>query len=236
MNVLTGVGILLLSMLIIVFLQLTPAIFMIFSHYASAKYSRQKTSNLALFFILGVEAITTLVFILIYTIVMSTAEFEMPLTLDSYILIWCLVVIFATIGLIFPWVYFRKGKGTQLFIGRRLAEQITKKARDVKTQSEAFLLGFIAGVPELIFTLPLYFVSVTAIMAIGETTIARSAMVILIVLAAVLPLFFVHISLNHGFNLANLERARTKNKTFYRMLIGILYLLIAVMLIVRTIG
>ena len=138
MNVLTGVGILLLSMLIVAFLQLTPSVLTIFLHYASAKYSRNRVSDLTLFYIFGVEVFVALVFVSIYYIITNSLSVLPDGTIA--ILDYLLLAIFAIIGVGFPFLYFRKGEGTRLFISRKLAKNLTNSVKKIKTRSDAFCL------------------------------------------------------------------------------------------------
>ena len=68
MSVLTAVGILLLSMLVLAVLQLVPGIFLLFSHFTRGKYSRVHANDLNIFFIIGVETAIVLVFLSLYAI------------------------------------------------------------------------------------------------------------------------------------------------------------------------
>lgn len=229
MTIFTSFGILILSVLIMCFLMLIPGIFATFFHYASGQYSRKKVDDLSLFFILGTETMTVLTFFLI-SIIMWV--FPLPIiNFSNPILLWILIGIFLALGLATFCFYFRQGSGSELFISRSLAHKFAQKAKLIKTRSDAFVFGFISGVPELPFTLPLYFISILSITNISFSPLTCSSIIVLYTLISVLPLFITHTLFRHNHNLADFIKFRTKNKLFFRFLISILYLIIAILLI-----
>ena len=234
MNVLTGVGILLLSMLIVAFLQLCPSILMIFLHYCHAKYSKLRTSDLTLFYIFGVEVFVALVFVLLYYIATIGLSF-LPNDASSTVF-YILSAILLIIGICFPFLYFRRGDGTRLFISRKIADNFTSSIKKTKRRSDAFMLGFSAGMPELILTVPLYLLCTMVIVDLGEAPITRAAMILLFVIVTILPLFVIRFLFSRHFNLANIQMFRERNKKFFGFLIGILYILVAITVFLRVNG
>ena len=69
MSVFASIGLAILSMLIMSSLQIVPAVFALFYHYALGKRSRHKASILGLFFILGTEVISACLFLSSYYLV-----------------------------------------------------------------------------------------------------------------------------------------------------------------------
>ena len=229
MSVLTGVGILLLSMLIVAFLQLKAGIFLLFLHHASGKFSKHKISDLCLFFGLGVETLVVIVFLLLYLLLLFI-NVIFP-NLNMQILDLATSGLMIAIGIVFPVVYYRKGRGTRLFISRSLANSIIECTKKVKSRSDAFAMGLTSGVPELLFSLPVIFVSVLKIMEFNINATGRAFIIILFALISVLPLFIMRVMFVHDHNMATIERSREKNKTFFRIIISVFYLLIASLLI-----
>ena len=66
MSVFVSVGIVILAMLIMAFLQLSSGVFSLFYHYASGKYSKSRASDMTLFFILGTETAAACLFFCSY--------------------------------------------------------------------------------------------------------------------------------------------------------------------------
>lgn len=225
MNVLTSVGILLLLTLILVFLQLVPGVFMLISHYASGKFSRRKAADQRLFFILGVESGLVFFFLAIYAIL--SAICITPINIDDGILVWAMSGVLIALAIAFALYYYRNGAGTKLFISRKLAKRIEEKTMTARLRSDAFVLGFSATIPELIFTMPLYIIMVAEIMRINGPPALRALVVMLIMFAAILPLLIIAILFDRDCNLAELARKREQNKSFVRCIVSLLYILLA---------
>lgn len=229
MSVFTSAGILILSMLIMAFLQLTPSVFLLFSHYSYGKYSRKNTSNASLFFILGVEVSTVLIYILLY---IAMSSLYIAPTFTDNLLGWIIAGVMVATGIIFPFYYFRKGQGTKLFISRRLAKEFDYKAKTIKTRSDAFVLGFISSLPELIFSFPIYIIAILEIMKIGDLAIIRAVLSLCFVLIKIAPLLAIHLAMDHGYNLVNLQKIKVKNKQFIRIFTSLTYVLIGILIII----
>ena len=217
-------------MLIMAFLQLTPGVFLLFSHYSYGRFSRKNASCASLFFILGAETSAVLVYLSIYFVL--SALYVVPLNVVNDLLAWIIAGAMIAIGVIFPFCYFRKGKGTKLFISRRLAKEFNQKTKTAKSRSDAFVLGFIASLPELIFTIPVYMIAAIEIMKIGSTPILRAILSLGFILIKIAPLIAMHLAMDVGQNLAVIQKARAKNKQFTKYFIGTIYLLIGILVII----
>lgn len=230
MSVFTSAGILILSMLIMAFLQLTPGVFLLFSHYSYGRFSRKNASCASLFFILGAETSAVLVYLSIYFVL--SALYVAPLNVVNDLLAWIIAGAMIAIGVIFPFCYFQKGKGTKLFISRRLAKEFNQKTKTAKSRSDAFVLGFIASLPELIFTIPVYMIAAIEIMKIGSSPILRAILSLGLILIKIAPLIAVHLAMDAGQNLAVIQKARVKNKQFTKYFTSVIYLLIGILVII----
>ena len=229
MNVLTSVGILILAALILASMQLAPGIFAIFMHYVHGKFSHKKAANLSTFFIIGAETSAVIIFLCIYAILCSSPA--IAFVIDSNVFAWImagifLALTFATLGL-----YYRRGAGTRLFIPRRFSQGLKSRISSAKSRSDAFVLGFVSLVPELIFTLPLYLIVTITIMRLDTICPARAGLIILFAIIAISPLLIMRIMHATGFNLADFIRFRFKNKSFFRFCIALCFLLIASLII-----
>ena len=229
MSVLASVGILILSLLIFMLMQLSPGIFLLFSHYNKGKFSRRKAADLNLFYIVGAEIMVTMIFLCIYFTVSALAPIQ--LNLDNGIIVWTIIGALITISFLFFIFYYRKGSGTRLFISRRFADAADSKAKAIKSRSDAFVLGYSAGIPELIFTLPLYFICSLEIMRIGTTGLDRALLILLFIMVSLVQLFIINFQFARRRNLAEIQRSRVKNKPFIRSTVSFLYFLIAILII-----
>lgn len=224
MGIIISVVILILSMLIQAFLQLTPGTFALFYHYALGKNSTAKTNNLSLYFILGTIVFMTITWLIIYTLIL--AIFCQKSDFGSDFCPWLMAGIFFAESIAGFFFYYRKGKFTALFVSRQSAKNLSIHAQKVKTRSDAFILGLFAGTPELIFTLPLYIISATELMKI--TTIPRALIIAIYITVSIFPLFVIRTLYRCGYNLATIERLRVRAKLFVRLAICISFLLLTI--------
>ena len=232
MSVLTSLGILTLALFACGFLRLVPNIFAIFYHYASAKNSRDNTLKLSGFFVVGHMMMTMVILFLIYFILYHFL-LDNPL-LNVNIFYWVIAGILALLSLFLFFFYYRRGKGTRLFLGRKLAKNISLRARNAsKKPSDVFALGMTAGIFELIFVLPVYVVVILEIINFESDNILYQPL---------LFFTFVILSMASTFamrgqfyrkrkNLAEIHRAQVKNRTFYRIMLSASFLLLAVFIV-----
>ena len=223
-----------LAIIIMTFMQLTPGVFALFYHYAIGKMELKKASNLALFFILGVEIVAACMYLSAFYL---TYVFFLGGTgLADGILAWVMAGVMVALGAASLTLYYRKGKGTMLFIPRWYAEALDQNARTVKTRTEAFLLGAFAGTAELVFTLPLYILTSIEIMRMEGGMALNDILTVIYILAPTFSLFLIHLRFYLGYNLADMMKMRVKDKPFVRVILTLSYLTIAALLICYRIG
>ena len=234
MSVFVSVGIVILAMLVMIFLQLLPGVFAVFCHYAYGKYSKKRASDLGLFFILGAETIAACLFLSCYfiTYVLFIGNARPETGIFAWIAIGVLVVL-AAVSFFF---YYRKGSGSRLFIPRHIAKALDENAKKVKTRSDAFTLGALAGTYELAFTLPLYIVTAVEIMEMNTEYFSSNLLTVLYILTPTVPLFVVRWMFQTHHNLADIMRARVKDKNFTRLMLAICYITIAILIIYHRIN
>lgn len=222
MSVFVSVIILLLIMLITASLQLAPSTFSIFYHYALGKTTAKKADDRSLSFILGVEIFASLIWVLLFfilTLLRFIIDVYSPLTF------WIISGIFFAEAIAFLLFYYRHGHGTALFIPRNTASALQSCAQKANSRSDAIALGFFANFPELIFTLPLYFIS--TVILLNTPTLPCAPIIILCLASAILPLLIVRILYRSDRNLAFITRIRVRLKPFLRIIIPLLYVALA---------
>ena len=229
MSIFTSLGIVILAMLIVASLQLTPGVFALFYHYALGKFSKRKASDLTLFFIIGAEIVNAFIFISIYFLL---GFFTLgDLGFNNNIFTYTLVGILVALAIVSFFCYYRRGAGTQLFISRRYAKGMDHLAKSTRSRTDAMLLGALAGSYELIFTLPLFIIVATIALEFNISRQPANLIAIAFVIAPLLPLFIIRWQYQSGYNLADILRLRTKNKTFIRSLLTLSFFLIATLII-----
>jgi len=229
MSVFSSVGIIIIAMLIMASLQLVPGVFALFHHYTSGKYSKKRTSRLSLFFILGAEVISACLFLFSYYIAyFFFLDKPRP---EHSVFAWFGIGVLIALSIASFFFYFRRGKGTQLFIARSFAKALDESAKSAKTRSDAFTLGAVSSTCEILFTLPLYIITAIEIIELSSENFTSDILTIIYILTSAIPLFITYYLFHSGRNLADIERTRVKDKTFTRLLIGFSYLIIAILII-----
>lgn len=128
-------------------------------------------------------------------------------------------------GLAIAFAYYRKGRGTVLWLPRSLADHITIRAKKTKRGVEAFSLGMTAVVAELPFAIgPLLTVS---LVAIGAEPGRQATLAIVYSLITCLPLLTLLVMVGGGHRISTIQRWREQSKTFWRYATGGGFLLIA---------
>lgn len=221
MSSLTSVGIVILAMLIQATLQLAPGVFAIFYHYALGKNSQEKVLDLSGYFVVGAEMVAALMLMAIYFIML-----KMP---ETAVLDYILGGMLAALGLFMLMGYYRRGKGTELFITRKSAAGFYEKAKHARKKSDILVLGIVTGMAELFLTLPLMMTVVRETMNWEMWwQIAAMALYVLMTMSGVGA---VRGRFLRGNNLAEIERARVRNKNFYRVMIAVMYFAMAGLMI-----
>ena len=231
MNVFVSVGIVILAMLIMASLQLVPGVFALLYHYTSGKHSTKRASTLSLFFIIGTEIISA--FFFIAAIYISNTLFINDLDPHNNILTWASIGILIALSIASFFFYFRHphGKDTELFIPRKIATNLNLRASKVESPSDAFALGVLSNIPEILFTLPLYIVTATEIIYMHTEYLADDFLTIVYILISTIPLLIVYYSFRTKHNLATIIRSRIHDKNFHRLCLSLSYATIAILMI-----
>lgn len=234
MSIFTSFGIILLAMLIQGFLQTAPAIFSIFYHHALGKTTAKKADDRSLSFILGVEIFIAIIFLTTY---LATAFIILNTKTIDDVFLYVMAGIFIMESIITFFFYFRFGKKnkktTRLFIPRQLARSLEKQSKEAKNRTDTIILGFVTSALELFFTIPLFIISSVEIIKLEFNT--SFIFIIAYIIIATIPLFAIRTIYRKDHNLADIERFRIKKKPFFRLIISISYLLIAILLIISGI-
>ena len=130
--------------------------------------------------------------------------------------------------------YYRRGKGTRLWLPRRVAEYLLKRSKKTKSAIEASMLGAATVVGELPFLFgPLLFI---AFLISNEPEVSWIIWSSLYSLLAYLPLLLVTMYLTSGHSIARVQRWREENKSFLQWTSGVTLVLITIYLTVLQMG
>lgn len=229
MSFFVSLGIVIIAMLIMACLQLQSGLFSLFYHYASGKYSKAKASRLTIFFIFGAEIAAACLFLSSYYI--ANLLFLYQFRPETSFFAWIIVGMLMAMALMSALCYFRRGSGTRLFISRKCANNLNLHAKNAKSTSDAFALGALSSVCELPFTLPLYIVTSMEIIEMTVEFYPSHILTILYIIIPTIPLFVIRWRFKNGYNLADIQRSRAKDKNFTRIILCFSYIAITILFI-----
>ena len=126
-------------------------------------------------------------------------------------------------------LYFRGGKNTMLWIPGWMAKYFKKRAGKADSAAEGMAIGMMAVLGELPFSLILIVIAANSLLNLPQAVIILA--IAGYALITVMPLFIMKMLIKSGSSLAEIQRWRVKNKTFFRIFVGICYITIAVFLI-----
>ena len=151
MEVYISLSIIILCGLVTASLQLPLGTLLLLYHASLGKNIREKTKKLASSFISGV---TLMNFLLLGTAIflISVLTFNGTFPDLGYVIIFGLLI---ALGIV-AWFFYYKRKGsTELWLPRHLARYIDSRAKATNDLSEAFSLGLLVPLSEILFALPL---------------------------------------------------------------------------------
>ena len=214
-------GVVILSGLVAASLQLPLGTLLLLYHASIGKNVRKKTKKLASSFISGATLMNFLLLgtsIFLVSVLIPTGQ----LPDIGYIILFGLLIF---LGLI-AWFFYYKRKGsTELWLPRHLAKFIDARAKTTDNLSEAFSLGLLVPLSEILFTLPLLVLSADAILHLD--TIYQALGLVTFTIFSALPLLILRIFIRRGRNVAEVQRWRLKNKSFFRFFTGAGFLVLA---------
>lgn len=138
------------------------------------------------------------------------------------------------VALLVVLLYYRRGRGTQLWLPRAAAQYITARAKRTRSSVEAFTLGTATVVTELPFAIaPL---AIVAFAFQGFRADRWFSMSLGYALAVCVPLVFIAFYLSSGHKISSIQRWREDSKDFLKWSSAAALLLLTVYLGVLQIG
>ena len=178
------------------------------SHTIGRKLPNSRLLSLNFWYILGVTVSIALLSLgstsLLRYIEANNAMVATVLTFTLLPLIALLIVLF----------YYRRGRGTQLWLPRPAAEYITTRAKKTKSSVEAFSLGTTTVFTELPFALAPLAISGLVFQNMASHSWLRLSAFYAVVVA--LPLIFVALYLSSGHKISVVQKWREEAKSFLK--------------------
>jgi hypothetical protein len=215
MDIPSSLAIVVLAALIHASFQLSVSVLTLLSgHAIGAKRSQAKILRLSWGFIGGVGVMTLLVLSFISLILLhSFGEIDVPLEVWA---VACGLVL--GIGVAVWLFYFRKEKGTKLWIPRPLADHLTDRSKATKHSAEAFSLGLTSVIGELIFIIPSMIISALVLLQLpGMWQLIGIAIYVIISLSGLLVVWSL---IGSGHSLSKIQKWREDNKGFLQFAAG----------------
>lgn len=180
-------------------------------HSLGAKKAHSRLLRLNISYILG--TFTVIFFVLLSFVVLNVS------TVDP-LLLWSISGIVASLtGFFVLLAYYRKGKGTLLWIPRSIAEYLSRRAKKTRNSVESFALGMMTTIAELPFAFASLFIASLEINSLPEVWHVSSIIIYGFIVS--LPLIVITVMLGSGHRLSTLQRWRESNKIFLQYSAGI---------------
>lgn len=183
-------------------------------HAITNKKSHGRLVTLMSAFIFGAVTMTVLL--------LSSLAFLLEIILRngaSPELVWSITVGLSVAVGIAVWIfYYSKGPGTSLWLPRSLAGYITERAKKTKQSGEAFTLGLVSVLAEILFIVTPLMVAALAILQLDP--IIQPSAIVIYTLISLLSLLIVWAMVGSGHSLSKIQQWREKNKRFLQFICG----------------
>lgn len=201
-------------------LQLELGALLLLYHASIGKHVRKKTKHLVSSYISGIG--TLILLGLAAVAFVFDRYFGKALYAEELMIIVGMLVALAVASWMF---YYRRGRSTELWLPRSVARFIDKRAKLTNSNTEAFSLGLLTSLAEMPFTLILLVVAANSILDLPylHQLLAVAGYTII----AILPSVILRLAIRKGQTVVDIQRWRVKHKTFFRVLTGVGFLVLA---------
>lgn len=214
MNIAVSFSIIILAALIHSSFQLSVSVLTLISgHAIGSKQSHAKLFRLTTSFVFGAGVMTllllsTISFILLHLLGSSPSQLVWAASCGA-----CVIIAFLA------WlIYFKREKGTSLWIPRSMAHYLTERTKSTKLSAETFGLGLSSVFGELLFIfIPLL---ISALVLIELDPIWQLTGLITYTIVSLLSLLVVLAIIHKRHNIGKIQKWRESNKRFIQFLSG----------------
>lgn len=215
MDIPSSLAIVVLAALIHASFQLSVSVLTLLrGHAIGSKRSHAKVLRLTWGYISGVGVMTLLLLSFISLVLLHIfGDVEVPLVVWA---IACGLVL--GIGVAVWLFYFRKEKGTKLWIPRSMADHLSSRSKATKHSPEAFSLGLTSVVAELIFIIPS--MTISALVLLQLPSMWQLIGIGIYVVISLLGLLVIWSLVGGGYSLSKIQKWREDNKGFMQFAAG----------------
>lgn len=217
-------GIIALAAIVHASLQLEVGALMLLYHASLGKHIKKKTRNLVSNYILGSALLVVLI---LSTIIFLIATFTNGSLSTKSLAILAAVLLMLAISI---WLfYYRSRQTTELWLPKSISRYINRRAKLTESNIEAFSLGMLTAFAEMPFSIILMVVAGNSVVLLPFEWQFLSVLGYAFV--AILPLFILRVSIRRGNTVVDVQKWRLKNKNFFKILSGTLFLTLAIFII-----
>lgn len=144
-----------------------------------------------------------------------------------------LSIVSVVVGLFIIRFYYRRSKGTALWVPRAFAQYLTRRTKRTKSSIEAFGLGILTVIAELPFTITAF--AIFAFILTTSPAPQMSWMVAYVILIS-FPLLVLGTLISGGHKLSDIQKWREANKKFLQFSSGITLILLGAYLAILHFG
>ena len=214
MDIASSLAIVTLAALIHASFQLSVSVLTLLSgHAIGAKHSQARVLRLTFGFVSGVGVMTLLALSFISLIFLHLFGNHTPQ------FIWAIACgLLIGVGLAVWIFYYRREKGTALWVPRSLARHLSDRSKATKSGAEAFSLGLTSVISELLFIgAPMAISALVLIQLPGHWQLIGIAIYAVV---SLLTLFSVWVLIGSGHKLSAIQKWRESNKHFLQFAAG----------------
>ncbi|HEY8886752.1 MAG TPA: hypothetical protein VIM31_04630 [Candidatus Microsaccharimonas sp.] len=214
MDIASSLAIVTLAALIHASFQLSVSVLTLLSgHAIGARTSQAHVMRLTFGFVSGAGVMTLLALSFISLILLHLFGHDAPE------FVWAIACgLLIGVGVAVWFFYYRREKGTSLWIPRSFARHLSDRSKATKSAAEAFSLGLTSVVSELLFIAAPMIIS--ALVLIGLPAHWQLVGIAIYAVISLLTLFSVWVLIGSGHKLSSIQKWREDNKGFLQFAAG----------------
>ena len=214
MDIVTSLAIVTLAALVHASFQLSVSVLTLLSgHAISTHKSHKRALKLTFGFVAGAGVMTLLLLAFVSFIFLHVFGTQAPQ------LVWAIGCgLLIGVGIAVWFFYYRKEKGTSLWIPRSFARHLSDRSKATKDTAEAFSLGLTSVISELLFIIaPIIISALVLVQLPGMWQLVGIGIYTVI---SLLTLFSIWVLISSGHNLSEIQKWRERNKHFLQFSAG----------------
>jgi len=183
------------------------------SHAIGAKKSQGKITRLTFGFVAGAGVMTLLSLSFVSLVFLHIFGPNTPQW------VWAIACgLLIGVGLAVWFFYYRKEKGTTLWIPRGMARHLSERSKATEHSAEAFSLGLTSVISELLFIVAPMVIS--ALVLVQLPGLWQLLGIVIYAVVSLLPLISVWILIGSGHKISEIQKWRETNKKFLQFSAG----------------